>query len=139
MILTLLLAIAVLAAVAGACKHNLTSYALLGSFGLSTALCWAGIPFNTALWIFIDSVVIACVLSSHAKRRDWLILALFPPAWAIYFLQPEWAPAAIDVIVAAQMLLTFPARRLGFPLWLRARSTPFPRDPFRDIDRKAYA
>jgi signal transduction histidine kinase len=111
MILTLLLAIAVLAALAGAYRHNLTSYALLGSFTFSTGLCWAEVPFNLILWLVVDLVVILFMMRPEMNRRDLVILALFAPIWTLYLAQPTWAPPAVDCLIAAQMLLTFPVRR----------------------------
>jgi len=45
----------------------------------------------------------------YGKQRDIAILALFLPIWALYFMPGlEWRPMAIDALIAAQLLITFP-------------------------------
>jgi hypothetical protein len=105
------LALAILAALAGACVRNVTAAALLGSFAFSTTLCELGVPFNPILWMVIDVVVILFIIRPDMKRRDLVILAIFLPIWALYITMPPWASTVIDGLVVAQMLLTFPVRR----------------------------
>lgn len=111
MIIDALLAIAVMAAIAGACTKNWTARALLASFVFSTILCRLGTEFNLVLWIGIDLMVIAFIARRGMPLIDKVVCALFVPAWALYLWQPSWGPQAVALVVAAQMLLTFPLRR----------------------------
>jgi hypothetical protein len=116
-----IVAVGCLAAVAGVLAGNRTAYALLASAIFSTVLCEAGVPFRPSLWLAIDLAVIMWMVVSWAesvlqgrygKQRDIAVLALFAPIWALYFADwLDWRALAIDFLVAAQMLLTFPFRR----------------------------
>lgn len=132
-----LLCVAVLAAAVGAAMRNLTAIALLASFVVSEAMCQSGVPFNLAVWLLIDAIVLAVIIRRGMKLRDWIIVASFVPVWAIYVLEPIWTREGVGVIVAGQMLLTFPVRRLWKPLlrqWARFNDNY---DPWGDL--KAYA
>lgn len=109
MIIDVLLAVAVLAAIAGTLTRNWTAGALLASFIVSMILCRIGAEFNLVLWVGIDLMVIAFVARRHMPRTDWLVIGLFVPVWALYIWWPQWGAQAIAVIVAVQMFLTFPA------------------------------
>lgn len=115
-----LVGIGCLAAVAGIHAGNRTAYALLGSAIFSTVLCEAGVRFVPALWLAIDLTVIMWVLvgwadsvlqGQYGKRRDITILAIFAAIWPLYFIETDWRHLAVDILVALQMLLTFPLRR----------------------------
>lgn len=139
MILNLVLALAVLAAIAGCIARNWTAGALLASFIVSMILCNL-IEFNVVLWAGIDIMVIAFVWK-HRARTDNLILALFAPVFVLYGLrlagnEQAWVSQAIAGIVALQMLLTFPVQ------WVRPvlrKWAKFNRDydPWGDL--RAYA
>lgn len=117
---TALVGIGCLAAVAGIHAGNRTAYALLASAIFSTVLCEAGVPFNLALWLAIDLCAIMWIVigwadsvlqGQYGKQRDVVILAIFAPIWLLYFVDTDWRAAAVDTLIAVQMLLTFPYRR----------------------------
>lgn len=121
-----LVAVGCLAAVGGVLVRNVTAGALLASAIFSTVLCELEVPFRPSLWLAIDLTVIMWVLvgwsdkvlqGGYGRKRDVAVLALFAPIWALYFVNVEWRSQAVDALVAAQMLLTFPYRtaseRLG--------------------------
>lgn len=141
MIIDALLALAVLAAIAGTLTKNWTAGALLASFIVSTILCRMGTEFNIVLWVGIDLMVIAFFARWHMPRADWLILALFAPVFVLYGLraanaEPSWEPQANAVIVALQMFLTFPAEWV-LPILRRWRRFNKDYDPWGDL--RAYA
>lgn len=117
---TALVAAGALSAVAGVCAGNRTAYALLASAIFSTFLCETGVPFHPALWLAIDITVIMWILigwadkvlqGGYGRKRDVAILAIFAAIWPLYFMPwIEQRSAVIDVLVAVQMFLTFPAR-----------------------------
>jgi hypothetical protein len=117
---TFLVAAGSISAVAGVKSGNRTAYALLASAIFSTMLCEAGVPFHGALWLTIDLCVIMWILigwadkvlqGSYGRRRDIAVLLIFVAIWPFYFRRDvPWGPAAVDIMVAAQMFLTFPAR-----------------------------
>lgn len=128
---TILVSLASLAAVAGIWAGNRTAYALLASAIFSTVLCEAGVPFRPSLWLAIDLCVILWIIvgwadavlqGKYGKQRDVLILALFAVIWPLYFIETPWRSIVIDVAVALQMLLTFPARRAW--AWFTSRVAP---------------
>lgn len=130
-----LVAAGLLAAVTGVYAGNRTAYALLASAIFSTALIEAGVPFSPSLWLTIDLVVIMWIFigwaervlhGDYGRRRDIAILLFFPAIWPLYFMPwVTWRAEAVDVLVAIQMLLTFPFWRA----WGKARQwTQTPRD-----------
>ncbi|MBO9602535.1 MAG: hypothetical protein J7496_08515 [Novosphingobium sp.] len=106
-----ILALGVAAALIGAVARNVTAMVLLCSFAFSTAICALGVDFNFILWVSIDLAVVLCIIGPAMRHRDLVILGLFLPVWLIYLIMPSWGAQAVDIIVALQMLITFPARR----------------------------
>jgi hypothetical protein len=135
--LDVLLAVAALAALAGAVTRNPTALALLGSNAFTIALCKLDVPFNFVLWVMVDLVVVLLVMRPTMTRIDVAILALFGPIWVLYIVQPDWWAQAVILGVSAQMFLTFPFCRLWRPIlrnWARFNDNY---DPWGDL--KAYA
>jgi hypothetical protein len=124
---TLLVAAGALSAVAGVRAGNRTAYALLASAIYSTLLCWAEVPFRPSLWLAIDLCVVMWIVigwadallhGDHGRLRDVAVLAIFALIWPLYFMpQFAWRSQAADVLVAVQMLLTFPFKTV----WGKAR------------------
>ena len=90
---------------------NRTAAPLLASYGLTTVLCAIGY-YNIAVWLLIDSVVIAIIAARKTTLGDKIILSLFPVAWVGYALESitfivTWA------VVMAQFLITVPWQRLA--------------------------
>ena len=116
-----LVGIAALAAVCGVRVGNWTAMALLSNAIFSSALVGLNVPFSPSLWIAIDMCVIlwmwvgwinALGHSDFGRKRDIAILALFFVIWPFYFIEIAERAIVIDLLVAAQMLLTFPVRTL---------------------------
>jgi hypothetical protein len=120
-----LFAVAVLCGCIAAWAGNRTAWPLLASAAASSLLIWAGVPFNLALWLLIDVAVIAAITSRPMSVRDTLVVVLFVPVWALYGADLPYAGKGISVIVALQLLLTFPVRRA----WAKVRGKPLPSDP----------
>lgn len=123
-----ILAVATLAAVIGLLTGNKTAMVLLASTIYSSMLCWAEVEFNEALWLSIDMIAILWIVvlwadgvgrGVYGKTRDIVILALFAPIWALYFIEVEWRSYAINILIALQMFATFPWKRSG----IRIRKT----------------
>jgi len=117
----------VVAALIGVLARNVTAAALLCSFVFSTMLCRLGVEFNFVLWVAIDLAVILCIIHPKMRKRDIVVLALFMPIWVIYLCVPRWGAQAVDLLIALQMLLTFPAWRTlrASKAWfLRIRNEP---------------
>jgi hypothetical protein len=116
-----ILVVAVIAGCVGARKGNRFAWPLLASVAVSTVLRIAETPFMPLAWMAIDlAVVLGMVLIwwfnikqnlPPLRKRELAIIALFLPAWALYFWQPPWWVNAVELIVAAQLLASFPFRR----------------------------
>lgn len=116
-----ILAGAVLMGCIGALYGNRFAWPLLASAAVSTALRLAQTPFMPLAWMAIDLAVILGMVviwwlniregMSPLKERELAIIALFLPAWALYFWQPQWWVTAVELIVAAQLIASFPHRR----------------------------
>jgi hypothetical protein len=108
-----LLILAVLCGCAGAWFGNRTSMALLASAGLSSALIWLGVRFVEPMWMLIDCAVAGVILCKPIKYSDCPVVALFIAAWALYpsvAAGDEQASLLVDLIVAAQLILSAPWR-----------------------------
>lgn len=128
-----LLWLAVACGIAGALTGNRTAWPLLASVGLCKALEWLHVSFDPALWLVIDFAVIAVIVRRDMKPTDWIVLALFAPAWAAYFL-PD--PARYNLSLAAvslQLLLTFPMAAT----WGRTRRINRTFDPWDHFNLRA--
>lgn len=104
--------LAMAVAAMGAYAGNRTACALLISACVCLALDAAEVPFELVLWMIIDGMVIAWMLSRPSiPRRDFLILALFPQAWGFYLMGDPWRYIGTSLVASLQMFLTFPARK----------------------------
>ena len=104
---------AVLCGCAGAWRGSRTSWALLASAAVSSALNALGVPFVPPVWMTIDLAVVAAVTFRPIKLSDPLVLALFLPAWLLYPSVAQGEPQAaamVNLIVAIQFLLSAPWR-----------------------------
>lgn len=121
---------------------NWTALALLASTALTSALFWFEVQFSLWLWLAIDFAVIAVVMAGAIWRRrlpvtDILVLALFAPSWYFYVTPDPLGPDVSTLAVAAQLLLTFPARRFGQSrLVARWKANFRYRDEWTDFERR---
>jgi hypothetical protein len=121
--------LAVLCGCLSAWKGNHTAWALLASVALSSGFIWSGVPFNLALWLLIDLTVVIVIASGRYSITDIAIITLFIPVWSLYIVDWRYAGDAINLIVAAQFLLTLPFRSVLAVY--RARSRTGRTDPDR--------
>lgn len=112
------------------CPRNRTAWALLASVALCLTLDWRGVEFDAAFWWLIDVLVIAVIYRRGMPRADWIILALFPVAWAAYFLPNPWRYEIALAVVIAQLLLTVPYAAF----WGRLKRMPKLPDRWSDFD-----
>lgn len=85
--------------------------ALLASTAFTAGMVAVGVPFILPLWMFVDVCVIAVVVHPHMRVREVVLVALFFPLWASYFVESEQGWRASALISATQFLLTFPLFR----------------------------
>lgn len=136
---TAMVAIGALSAVMGCWRGNPTAMALLASAIVSSLYCElveAGmVGYFPPVLIALDILVVAWIIVGWAnavatrrygRKRDLVVIALFVPTWPLYFDNRAWTDEAIDLLVAAQMLLSFPARTLWASF--RARLASLMRD-----------
>lgn len=129
-IATAAVAIGALSAVAGIWRSNPTAMALLASAIVSSGYCGmveSGVwEYRPVLLIALDVLVIIWIIvgwadavakGRYGRRRDLAIIALFVPIWPLYYDNRWWTDEAIDILIAVQMLLSFPIRTL----WAEAR------------------
>lgn len=120
-----MVALGALSAVCGVWKGNATAMALLASAIVSSFYCElverGVLPYEPALLLFLDVLVVVWIVAgwadrvarrAYGRRRDLVIIGLFPAVWPLYFIDGAWTSDAIDLLVAAQMLLSFPVRTL---------------------------
>jgi len=120
--------VSVLCGCLSAWKGSRTAWALLASAAVSSGLIWAGVPFDIKIWRTIDILVVACIATGPLGAKDLLILSLFIPIWSLY--ERPYAGDGINLIVAAQLVLTLPFARL----WLRAKQATIASKDWGDFD-----
>lgn len=103
-----LLAVAVVIAIASAATRDRTALILLASFIVSKTMCNMEVPFNPWLWTAIDLAVGGAIIWYAKGARDRIIVAMLAPAIVLYHTQPDWWAFVVNLIVAAQMAMTFP-------------------------------
>jgi hypothetical protein len=122
---TVAVALGALSAVVAIRFGNATAMALLASALVSSAWCElveaGALPYEPLLLVALDLLVIVWIIvgwadrvarKAYGRRRDIAIVALFPAIWPLYFIDRAWTSDAIDLAVAAQMLLCFPVRTM---------------------------
>lgn len=124
----ILLIAAILAAMCGAVSGNRAAFPLLLGVAVGVVLRFFNTPFNPLGWCIMDLLIVLGIVflwgygieyqhMPKPKWRDLAILALFPPMWFLYVVQPSgWVPV-VELIVSAQLFLTFPIVRLR--AWMR--------------------
>lgn len=123
-------AFAVLSGGLAALRGNRAAIALLASTGFTFWLTLAGVPYNPWLWIAVDLAAILFIWRPGMTVADALVVALYAPGWALYFLDGEEAYAASVMVSSAQFLLAVPWGKV----WRRVRHAELKFDPFRDFD-----
>lgn len=122
---TVMVALGALSAVVAIRVGNPTAMALLASAIVSSfysELVEGGvIGFYPVLLVALDLLVVIWIVvgwanavaqKRYGRKRDLVIIALFIPIWPLYFDERAWTNEAIDLLVATQMLLSFPVRTL---------------------------
>ena len=103
----------------GALTGSRAAWPLLASVGLSYVLDATGAYFEMGLWIAIDICVMVTVLTFRNRLSDWLIVALFPVIWAMYYMPPWAAYNGVSMLMALQFVFTLPWVRV----WDRVKRT----------------
>lgn len=125
-----ILGLATIAAVFSVQRGDRAAIVLMASTLFSTMLIEAGVPFRLEIWLAIDLCAIMWIVigwiearpfGARSRLRERLIIGLFAPIWMLYFFDLAWRAAAIDLMIAAQMLLTQPHPAL----WAKAKGAFF--------------
>jgi hypothetical protein len=114
---------AVLCGIASAWCGNRTAYALLASAAVTSALIGLEAPFSLRLWLLIDvAVIVAIFRLKHWEiaPSDWLVIALFAPAWTFYFL-PDVIADGTTLVASLQFLMVAPFARAWAAVRHRSR------------------
>lgn len=108
-----------------------TAMVLLASLGVSFAVPAAGIPFTLWAWLALDLAVMALVVRPVMTLPDKLIVALFPAAWAAYFMPSPIHYWGAYAVVCVQFLLCAPF------LWTQRGRWQVSHGPSRELKYEA--
>lgn len=132
-----LLWLAIACGIAGAFSGNRTAWPLLASVGLCKVMERYEVPYDWRLWVSIDLAVIALIFALAWKRgltrADWVVLALFAPAFVAYALPPDPRYFITMATVICQLMLTFPAANA----WGRLKRIREHPDRWNEFDLRA--
>lgn len=109
------------------CRHR-TFIALAASLVLSFSLDWLDVAFHPVAWGLIDAAVCLVILIGRPSRCELGVIALFAPAWALYFIPDPLGYYGVWAVIVAQFALVAPWRCL----WNRALRTPWPKSHLFD-------
>lgn len=103
--------IAIVAGGIAALAGNRAAIALLAGTAFTAGLVSVGMAFNLLVWMLVDLCVVVAIVHPRMRVREVIVVALFFPLWATYFVEGEQAWQASALISATQFLLTFPIFR----------------------------
>lgn len=122
-----ILSLAVLAAMAGAIKGNRAAWPLLLGVAVGVVLRLVETPFSPFGWWIMDVLIILAIVAlwwlniaqgkPPVKWRELAIIAIFGPQWVLYVWQPPWQQPVVELLVSAQLAITFPIVR--FRAWMK--------------------
>lgn len=134
----IILTLAVIAAMIGAVMGNRAAWPLLAGVAVSAALRITETPFSLGAWWIMDLMMILGIVvlwwiniaqgRPPVKWRELAIIALFAPVWVLYLWQPPWWTPAAELLMAAQLGITLPFRRV-WDAYRRRRASRASDDP----------
>lgn len=135
--------LAVTGALAGAVFGNRTAWPLLASAAASFMLDYYRVPFSLPLWLLIDFLAMCGIVMLAEDGNEWprltfrdkAVLALFPVAWAFYFVPDPLRCNGSTAAVIVQLAICFPVRRA----WTRTRATNSRFNPWEHLNMRVRA
>lgn len=96
-------------AVFSALAGSRTAWALVPAVAFTLWMQAEEVAFVRAVWIALDVAAGLAVWGWNKRLRlaDWTILALFPVAWALYYLPDPYRYVGSAGVTIMQLLLTF--------------------------------
>lgn len=144
-----LLVVAVAAALFGAVRGNHAAWPLLVSVTVGVVLRLGHIPFNLLGWWLMDVLVILGIAflwwvtlapgKPVSKWRELTIIAMFGLIWPLYLWQPSWWCPAVELIVAAQLLITSPTSAEWSRIIARWKGNFLYRSQWTELDMRKAA
>lgn len=122
-------------AVISAIAKSRTAWVLVPAVAFCLWMAAEGVEFRRAFWVTIDLTAVFLIYGVNIKMRlaDWAILALFPVAWAFYFLPDPYRYTGTMLVTIVQLLLTFPALRVFRRFVSRWKANFRHRDEWTDL------
>lgn len=79
---------------------------------ISSLALTAILPYNIVVWYAIDLIAIVLLPQRPPTHKDFFIIILFIPCWAVYPFDTVWATDVTNIAVSLQLALTLPWNKL---------------------------